>query len=441
LKRLAFFLAFSSLLAGQQNPSAAPHLIIVSIDGLMPSTIRDAEKLGLKIPNLREFRDNGAFAQGLRGVMPTVTYPSHTTMMTGREPAQHGIISNELFDHDQRLDHAWYWYAESIKTPTLWDMARSKGLTTAGVSWPVTVGAHIDFNLPEYRAIATEEQLMLYRSLSTPGLMAEFEKRSGPIAAGEDDKGRARAAAYLIRTRKPNLLLVHIFDLDHEQHAYGPGSPESFRALEGDDACLGMLRQEVAAAGLADSTRWIVVSDHGFLPVQKAFQPHAFLTSLGLSGTEGKAETWRVAAHANGGSVAFVARDPNDTEAQTLVRNTLEKLRQEGTWGIGQVLGRSDLEKLKGYPHAFLAVSLSPGFTSGGNRAGAWVTPSGNTRGMHGYAPGADALDATFLAFGPGISARRLPRGELKDIAKTAATLLGIEVPGAEGRDLLRAGQ
>ena len=185
LKRLAFFLAFSSLLAGQQNPSAAPHLIIVSIDGLMPSTIRDAEKLGLKIPNLREFRDNGAFAQGLRGVMPTVTYPSHTTMMTGREPAQHGIISNELFDPDQRLDHAWYWYAESIKTPTLWDMARSKGLTTAGVSWPVTVGAHIDFNLPEYRAIATEEQLMLYRSLSTPGLMAEFEKRSGPIAAGE----------------------------------------------------------------------------------------------------------------------------------------------------------------------------------------------------------------------------------------------------------------
>ena len=442
MKRMTFFaVLFCAVLVAQESKSAAPHLIIVSIDGLMPSTLRDAEKLGLKIPNLREFRDNGAFAQGLRGVMPTVTYPSHTTMMTGREPAQHGIISNELFDPEQRLDHAWYWYAESIKAPTLWDIAKSRGLATAAVSWPVTVGAHIDFNFPEYRNIATEEQLMLYRSLSTPGLMSEFEKQSGPIAAGEDDKGRARAAAYLIRTRKPNLLLLHIFDLDHEQHQYGPGSPESFRALERDDACLGTLRQEIAAAGLANSTRWIVVSDHGFLPVHKAFQPHAFLTSLGLSGAEGKPGTWRVAAHSNGGSIAFVARDPNDTEAQTLVRSTLEKLKQEGTWGIGQVLLRHDLEKLKGYPHAFLAVSLSPDFTSGGNRSGAWVTSSDNTLGMHGYAPGPDALDATFLAFGPGIPARRLPRGELKDIAKTAATVLGIEIPGAEGRDLLSAGQ
>ncbi len=369
--------------------------------------------------------------------MPTVTYPSHTTMMTGRDPSDHGIIGNDLFDPEQRLNRAWYWYAEAIKTPTLWDVAKSAGLTTAAVSWPVTVGARIDFNFPEYRAINTEEELMLYRAIATPGLMAEFEKNSGPLAPNEEDKGRTRAANFLIRTRKPNLLLVHIFDLDHEQHTFGPGSPESLRALERDDECLGLLRKEIAAAGLAGSTRWIVLSDHGFLPVEKAFHPNAFLASLGLAATEGKPETWRVAVHTNGGSVAFISKDPNDSAAQTQVRNALERMQKEGTWGIGQILSRADLDKLKAYPKAFLAVSLGDGFTSGGSRSGPWVTSSGKTRGMHGYTPGPKALETTFIAFGPGISAQKLPAGELKDAAKTAAALLGITIPGAEGRNLL----
>src|SRR5689334_1410414 len=95
-------LVSSCLIFGQQPRPGAQHLVIVSIDGLMPSTVRDAEKLGLKIPNLREFRDKGAFSEGLRGVMPTVTFPSHTTMMTGRDPSDHGIVGNNLFDPELR---------------------------------------------------------------------------------------------------------------------------------------------------------------------------------------------------------------------------------------------------------------------------------------------------------------------------------------------------
>ena len=178
----------------------------------------------------------------------------------------------------------FYWVVKAIIGPFLRLIFRplAEGTDNVPRTGPAILASnHLSFSdhffapLPPYSTPDTEEQLMLYRSLSTPGLMSEFEKQSGPIAAGEDDKGRARAAAYLIRTRKPNLLLLHIFDLDHEQHLYGPGSPESFRALERDDACLGTLRQEIAAAGLANSTRWIVVSDHGFLPVHKAFQPNA----------------------------------------------------------------------------------------------------------------------------------------------------------------------
>jgi hypothetical protein len=436
MKRISILVITACLALGQQQPS--PNLVLISIDGLMPSTVRDAEKLGAQIPNLREFRDKGAFGQGLRGVFPTVTYPSHTTMITGHEPAEHGIVANTLFDPEQRMNGAWFWYAEQIQTPTLWDVAKSAGLSTAAVSWPVTVGAKIDFNFPEYRETRTADDAMLYRQLSTPGLQREYEASSGYVNPnGEFDEGRAKAAAFLIRTRKPRLLLLHIFDLDSAQHTYGPGSPESLRALEKLDGYIGMLRQEVAAAGLTQSTRWIVTSDHGFNRVDKAFHPHAFLASLGLGAEEGKPESWRVAAHANGGSIAFIARDPKDAEAQRMVVQKLDQLKKEGGWGIDEVFDRSELDRMQAYSAAFAAVTLASNFTNGGNRTGRWVTSSGNTKGTHGFAPGPVALDCTFIAFGPGISARVIPRADLKDIAKTAAALLNLDMPSAEGRNLL----
>ena len=57
-------------------------LVLVSIDGLRPDYVLDADKHGLRIPNLRRFLTEGSFATGVKGVIPTVTYPSHTTIVT-----------------------------------------------------------------------------------------------------------------------------------------------------------------------------------------------------------------------------------------------------------------------------------------------------------------------------------------------------------------------
>jgi predicted AlkP superfamily pyrophosphatase or phosphodiesterase len=62
----------------QQQPGRVP-VIMISIDGLMPDYVLEADKRGLKIPNLRRLLKEGAFATGVVGVTPTVTYPSHHT--------------------------------------------------------------------------------------------------------------------------------------------------------------------------------------------------------------------------------------------------------------------------------------------------------------------------------------------------------------------------
>ena len=90
----------------------------------MPDQLLNPDRHGLKIPNLRRLVAEGAYATGVKGVLPTVTYPSHTTMITGVSPAKHGILANTPFDPFGKNLDGWYWYAEDIKAETLWDVLR-----------------------------------------------------------------------------------------------------------------------------------------------------------------------------------------------------------------------------------------------------------------------------------------------------------------------------
>src|SRR6185295_13106272 len=124
-------------------------LVLISIDGLRPDLVADADKHRLAIPNLRDIFKRGARASGVRGVLPTVTYPSHTTMLTGVAPVKHGILNNTTFDPLGTNLDGWYWYSEDIRMPTLWDATARAGYTVGSVSWPVSAGAPgVSFSIP-----------------------------------------------------------------------------------------------------------------------------------------------------------------------------------------------------------------------------------------------------------------------------------------------------
>lgn len=132
---LLTFLLGAMLLPAQQN-----RLLILSIDGLDHRWLRDRDSLGLRIPHLRKLMDEGMLADGVTGIVPTVTWPSHTTIITGLTAPEHGIISNnQPGEPGQR-----WWYVRFLKAKTLWHLAHEKGLKTAAVWWPVTVGADSD---------------------------------------------------------------------------------------------------------------------------------------------------------------------------------------------------------------------------------------------------------------------------------------------------------
>ncbi|MCH8332897.1 alkaline phosphatase family protein, partial [Candidatus Sumerlaeota bacterium] len=122
------------------NLGAAPrvdHVVLISIDGLRPEFYLDP---AWPAPMIQQMAREGAAAERVRSVFPSVTYPAHTTMITGALPARHGIYYNEPFEPEGQSGR-WFWEERAILTATLWDALRAEGQTTVGVSWPVTVGA------------------------------------------------------------------------------------------------------------------------------------------------------------------------------------------------------------------------------------------------------------------------------------------------------------
>jgi predicted AlkP superfamily pyrophosphatase or phosphodiesterase len=311
-------------------------VILISIDGMKPEAVLDAASHGLKVPNLTKMMRDGVYSTGVTGVLPTLTYPSHTTILTGVSPAKHGIYSNTTFDPLNQNEQGWYWYTEDIKVPTLWDAAHAAGLKTANVYWPVSVGTSaihppIDYNLAQIWRANTPDDLKLQRSVSTPGLIAELETHAGikgapdvsamdaapghyPVGEEEtvaEDETRAKYAVELLALKHPDFMTVYFTGLDTEQHKTGPFSAASNAVLERIDALVGEVR--AAAEKQAPGNAFVcVISDHGFASVQHDVNLYSEWLKNGFFtlNEQHKIASWKAMLWPMGGSAAIILADP-----------------------------------------------------------------------------------------------------------------------------------
>jgi predicted AlkP superfamily pyrophosphatase or phosphodiesterase len=423
-------------------------VVVLSIDGLHPDYVLEADRLGYRVPNLRRLVREGSFARAVTGVLPTVTYPSHSTIVTGVAPARHGIFYNSPFDPLGGNLNGWYWYAEDLRVPALWDVAREAGLDVSSVDWPVTAGARIRWNIVQYwrtEVSDAPDDRKLSRLLSTPGLLAEAEGVLGPYPSGNvfdvaSDRRRAAFNAWVIETKRPRLHLGYLSGLDDEQHLSWPGSPAAVEVLEALDGLVGDVR---AAAERGGNGRAVmaVVSDHGHARTTHELRLNEALRAAGLIWLDARGRTtgYKAFAWGAGGAAAVMLKDPADEATRRAVREILDGLSSRPDSPIERVLDGAAARRGGGFPEAAFVVAVKPDvrLTS---RMEDPVLAEALPRGSHGHLPENKEVDASFFLAGPGIPAGRdLGRVDMRDIAPTLAALLGLRLPQAEGRDLLKA--
>ncbi len=423
-------------------------ILLISVDGFGSQYLHDTRA---QMPHIRKLAQNGATADRMECSFPTLTRPNHTTLITGLPPGEHGVIGNDYLDRNTgrviecrpRLD-----YRAIVTAPTLPDAAKAAGLTTAGVAWPASAASpSLDWTVPDLDFQGDFERG------STPGLLEALNaegvshkqrhtwKRAGLDGLRPRDRMRARIAEHLIRKRRPNLLLLKLITLDSVQHVSGPRSSEAFDACAFIDEQIGLLIDAVTKAGMADKTTWLIVSDHGFVTYDRWICPNVILKQEGILTTAGtKPGPGKALCLAQGGA-AFVYTSPAE-DGKSIAPTLAARLRDlEGVAAAFEphdfpAYGHQPPSQNPREPDIILVAKAGYCFNPlhSGDSA---VRPVGITRGAHGHLPFNPGMQAVFIASGAGVrKGTRISSIRNLDIAPTAASLLGVELPSAKGRIL-----
>jgi predicted AlkP superfamily pyrophosphatase or phosphodiesterase len=413
------------------------HVVMISIDGLRP----DFYLGDWDAPVLKGLASRGAHARRVESVYPSATYPAHATLVTGVRPARHGIHANTVWAPEGGSTRDWHWFAKDLKSRTLWQAARERGLKAAITYWPSSVGAEAEWVLGEIWDPENKDTVKRLVRAASPGLLMGLALSVGVPAERivEDreavDDFVSLAAARIFRVNRPHLQLVHLIQVDDVQHRHGPDAPEVREALRRQDANVGRILEAVQASGVGDRTVVLVVGDHGFTSVERNLNPNALLRDAGFIESSGdRIVSWRARVRSSGGSAAVYVKDRRE-EAE--VRRVLESGAVRDGARLYRVFGRDELDPLGYNPEAVFALEPEPGWAVVERLAPDLVHGLPTVKGNHGQRPERPGLHTGFLAAGPGIRPGvAVDWMHLVDVAPTVASMLGLDLPGVEGRDL-----
>lgn len=417
---------------------AAEHLVVISLDGLASADFETVQAL----PHFKKLFEEGSFCCRMRGVYPTQTYTLHASIITGTWPHRHGIVNNTRFQPGREKPD-WFWYRRDIRVPTLYDLAVSAGLRTASLFWPTTGRSRIRYIIPEVITTGPGQSL-LWRVLSagSPLFVLDMARRFGRLLKGLDrshlDDFTAAVACFLVRSQTPDLLLVHLLDLDATRHQEGFLAPQVDRVLEEEDRRLGQILEASRQAGTFESTAFIVFGDHAYLDVHTCIHLNTALRQGGLVSLDrgGRLVDWQAWANTCEGSAHIYLRDREDAALREKVLKVIQELKASPKTGIEEIYGGDQIQELKlGGGIDFVLEARSGFYFTPYLRSQVIEPAEPGHRANHGYHPGRDGYTSLFLAAGAGIRrAIELESMNVVDIGPTMASLLGLRLEQAEGQ-------
>lgn len=405
---------------------AQKHVVLVTIDGFRPDFYLEEK---WDTPNLKQLKSLGIYARGVNSVFPSVTYPSHTTIVTGVQPSEHGITSNALFEPDS-VTGKIYWNFNQITAPTVWEAAKKKGLKVASMLWPVSAEAPIDINISDIGSMGENVR----RSYAEPkGITDSIRSLLFPnqeVKWGEDEFN-APASAHIIRQYKPHLMTIHLISVDHAEHTTGRDGKAVYEAIHHADQGIGLIRDAIKDAGMEDSTLLIVTGDHGFYDVTQQVNPNIWLVREGLLNPDKKAD-WKAQFFAVGGSAFLFLKDKQDTVTRNRVLEMLNNL-PENEKKCFRIIHENQMKEIGANPSASFALSGLQGTSFGNSFVGESMKEGKG--GTHGHFPDTQPIQTGFIAIGPklkqGVSIDEM---DLKDVTMFVKEYLQLDMPAAEGR-------
>ena len=204
--------------------SLTRNVVLVSVDGLRPDAIGH-----FAAPTLQRLMQEGSYSLVARTIMPSRTLPSHTSMLSGEPPDDHGVFWNNVVTAKQDV----------VEFATIFSVARAHGYRTAAFFSKAKFGP-----------------------LQRPGTLDYSQAPGGWFGRWSSERTIADVRSYLSK-EQPNLLFVHLSDPDRAGHSSGWMSDAYGEAVREADAAIGeLVRTADAAYGLGNYSL-LITADHG----------------------------------------------------------------------------------------------------------------------------------------------------------------------------------
>lgn len=255
-------------------------IAIISVDSLFTSDLDHIKEF----EGFSEILSDCVLVKNIECVYPTLTYPCHTTIISGCTPQKHGIIHNEKLD--PVINNAkWFWDYRDIKVKTLFDYAKENGLKTAAFSWPVTANGPIDILLPETWTLAYEKENSAI-NLGASLLGEKLYQKYAHLLDWKDnlqlDTFALECAKDAIINEKPDVLFIHQATLDHARHVYGTSHEEVTKAHRLHGKWIKDIIEAYKKAGTFEDTTFIILGDHGQLDINQVVSINQMFLNYGL---------------------------------------------------------------------------------------------------------------------------------------------------------------
>jgi predicted AlkP superfamily pyrophosphatase or phosphodiesterase len=252
-------------------------LIVLNCVGLTPRHI------GPDTPRLGALAKTG-FLAPLDSTLPAVTTSAQTTMLTGVDPSQHGIVANGWYFRDLNEILFWRQSESLVQAPAFWTGTNLKVLKhfwwyamNTSAAWTVTprpVYHHDGSKSPDFYAAPPHLKQLLQERHKTFPLFNFW----GPTASCMSTRWIAESFVTAFNETRPDVALCYLPHLDYDLQRFGPTGPHLSGNLAEIDYCVGLILDAVASF----SCNILIVSEYGISRVEQACYPNRALRSAGL---------------------------------------------------------------------------------------------------------------------------------------------------------------
>lgn len=415
-------------------------IIVISFDGLGT----DDWKTVSKMPGFARFMEKAAYCDEVQSVYPTLTYPAHCSIATGKLPVHHRVVQNLLLQPQRMASPDWYWKRSYVQGKTIYEAAKEKGLKTASFLWPVTAGAKIDYHVPEIFANRKwDHQILASLRSGSKKLQVELFAKFGKLMKGIQepylDNFIHESVKYTLKKYEPDLTLIHFVDLDSMRHQHGHNSKEALMALKRHDQRLTELMDLLEG----EPVTWVVLGDHSSLDWNKGVRLNVLLQKEGLvtAAADGiNVKEYRVLAQEGDGS-AYIYAHPslkNEEKEELRIRLTdlFETFSRENDDCIEAIFSGEEAGKLGADERCLLMLEAKAGYSLLDSLKGEAIDKEpGKTKATHGYLPSKPGYTTVFAMRGEKIRPGRVDGPmSLIDEGPTIAHIFGGTLPEADGQ-------